>query len=174
MFKKLLAIDKRLLLAVGIFAGIVLSAVTVKALEYTDSPEFCQSCHIMSSVHESFMDSTHATLACSDCHLPHDSKVKKYTYKAKAGMSHVYYNTIGAEKIPDVIHANASSDEVINQNCIDCHERTLNNVSHDVKDSCVSCHQAVPHGKGFKTEDFYQPPKPGELLENKGGTLNNG
>jgi cytochrome c nitrite reductase small subunit len=174
MLKKLLGIDKKMLLFIGVFAGIIVSVVTVKTLAYTDSPEFCSSCHIMTEVHDSFSDSNHAGLACGDCHLPHENMVDKYTYKAKAGMTHVYFNTLGEAKIPKVLHATENSEEVINENCISCHENTLDNVSHDAKDSCSSCHQAVPHGKGFKTEDYFKPPKPGELLENKGGTMNNG
>lgn len=174
IFKKLLAIDKRLLIFIGLFAGIVLSVVTVKTFAYTDSPDFCQSCHIMTSAHDTFADSTHATLACSDCHLPHDTLANKLVFKAKSGLGHVYYNTLGAEKIPNVLIATEGSTDAINQNCIDCHESTLDNVSHDAKDSCSSCHQAIPHGNGFKTEDYFKPPKPGELLENKGGTMNNG
>lgn len=174
MLKKLLAIDKRLLLLMGLFVGIVISTVTVKTLAYTDSPEFCASCHIMTDVYVSFTDSTHAELACGDCHLPHDSLVNKYTFKAKSGIGHVYYNTLGAEKIPGVLHPTEGSKEAINHNCMSCHKSTLDNVSHDAKESCTSCHQYVPHGKGFKNEDFYKSPKPGELLENKGGTMNNG
>lgn len=174
MIKKFLAIDKKILLVIGVFFGIVLSVVTVKGLAYTDSAEFCSSCHIMTQVHESFSNSTHAELACSDCHLPHDTIVNKMTNKAKSGIGHVYYNTLGADKIPKVLHETENSSEIINQNCIDCHQSTLDNVSHDAKDSCSSCHEAVPHGNDFKTEDFFKPAKPGELLENKGGTYDNG
>src|SRR5690606_23786642 len=131
-------------------------------------------CHIMTQVHESFTDSTHAQLSCGDCHLPHDNIAVKLTEKAKAGLGHVYYNTLGSDKIPSVLHATDNSKEIINNNCIDCHQNTLQNVSHDVKDSCSDCHKTVPHGKSFKNEDYFKPPKPGELLENKGGTLNNG
>ncbi|WP_070120485.1 NapC/NirT family cytochrome c [Bacillus marinisedimentorum] len=169
MLKKLLGIDKKILLLVGVFTGIVLSVLTVKTFAYTDSPEFCQSCHIMTSVHESFEASTHATLACNDCHLPHENVAKKLTYKAKAGLGHMYFNTLGTEKIPDVLHATAGSSEVINENCLDCHEATLDNVSHDAKDNCVDCHQAVPHGDDFKTDEFHKPPQSGALLEKKGG-----
>lgn len=174
MLKKLLAIDKRLLLLVGLFVGIIISVVTAKGLAYTDSAEFCKSCHIMNNVYDSFVDSTHAELACADCHLPHDSLVSKYTFKAKSGIGHVYYNTLGAEKIPGVLHPTEGSKEAINSNCMSCHKSTLDNVSHDAKETCTECHQSVPHGKGFKTEDFYKAPKPGELLEDKGGTMNNG
>ncbi|UII55268.1 NapC/NirT family cytochrome c [Cytobacillus spongiae] len=174
MFKKLLAIDKKMLIFIGVFAGIIISAVTAKTFAYTDSADFCKSCHIMTNVHDSFTDSTHATLACNDCHLPHDSKVKKLVFKAKAGVGHMYFNTLGSDKIPGVLHATESSEEVIKENCISCHESTIDNVSHDAKESCTSCHQSIPHGDDFKSEDFYKQPKPGELLDKKGGTFNNG
>lgn len=174
MLKRFLSIDIKLLIMIGVFVGIIASVATVKTLAYTDSPDFCQSCHIMTSVYESHADSTHAEIACGDCHLPHDSLASKLMFKAKSGVGHMYYNTIGADKIPKTLLATDGSKEAINQNCIDCHESTLDNVSHEAKDSCSSCHQAVPHGKGFKTDDFYEPPKPGELLENKGGTMENG
>lgn len=174
MFKRLFAIDKRILVVVGVFLGIVLSIVTAKTLAYTDSAEFCSSCHIMTNVYDSFTESNHAELACADCHLPHDTVVNKYVNKAKSGIGHVYYNTLGVEKIPNVLHAVENSETIINQNCIDCHQNTLNNVSHDAKDSCSSCHEAVPHGADFKTEDYFKPAKSGELLENKGGTMKNG
>lgn len=174
MLKKLLAIDKRLLLLIGLFVGIIASVVTAKTLAYTDSAEFCKSCHIMNNVYDSFVDSTHAELACADCHLPHDSLVSKYTFKAKSGIGHVYFNSLGEAKIPEVLHPTQGSEEAINSNCVSCHSSTLDNVSHDVKESCIKCHQSVPHGKGFKTEDFYKAPKPGELLEDKGGSKDNG
>lgn len=174
MLKKILAIDKRLLLFIGVFVGIVFSVVTVKTLAYTDSAEFCSSCHIMTNVYESFSDSNHAELACADCHLPHDTLVNKYINKAKSGIGHVYYNTLGVEKIPGVLHETDNSTSIINQNCIDCHQNTVENISHDAKENCSSCHEAIPHGSDFKTEDYYKPSKSGELLENKGGTYNNG
>lgn len=174
MKEKWLRVDKKLLILASIFVGIIISVVSVKTLAYSDSPDFCQSCHIMNNVHDSFADSTHAGLSCNDCHLPHESTVGKLVYKAKVGMGHVYYNTLGEDKIPDVLHPTASTKEVIQQNCIDCHENTLQNVSHDAKENCVDCHQSVPHGKGFKTEDYYKKPNSGELLENKGGTMDNG
>lgn len=174
MLKKLLSINKGLLLLLGLFVGIIASVATVQVLHYTDSAEFCKSCHIMNNVYDSFKDSTHAELACADCHLPHDSLINKYTFKAKSGLGHVYYNTLGEDKIPEVLHPTDGSKKAINSNCISCHKSTLDNVTHDAKESCSECHQSIPHGKGFKTENFYKAPKSGELLEEKGGTMNNG
>jgi cytochrome c nitrite reductase small subunit len=169
MLKKLLGIDKKILIFGALFAGIVLSVITAKTMAYTDSAVFCKNCHIMTPVYESFMDSTHTKLSCNDCHLPHENMAKKLVFKGKAGMGHVYYNTLGTSKIPNVFHATENSKEVINDNCISCHEKTLENVSHEAKDSCSSCHRQVPHGKGFKDENYKKPPVSGDLLENKGG-----
>lgn len=174
MFKRFHLNNKKILLLIGVFAGVILSVVTVKVLDYTDSPEFCSSCHIMTQAHTSFTDSNHAELACADCHLPHDTLVNKYVNKAKAGIGHVYFNTLGVEQIPKVLHTTENSKEIITENCISCHKNTLDNVSHDAKDSCSSCHEAVPHNSDFKTEDYFKPPKSKELLERKGGTMENG
>ncbi|MCT8136328.1 NapC/NirT family cytochrome c [Anaerobacillus sp. CMMVII] len=160
MGKLLKRLDKKILLftLAGVFAGIVLFAGTAGTLKATDSGEFCSSCHIMGTVYETFANSNHASLSCNDCHAPRDSVTSKLMFKAKAGMGHMYMNTIGASKIPDVLHATADSQEVINQNCISCHEPSLQNVSHDVKDSCVDCHRQVPHMKGdFRPADWFEP-----------------
>lgn len=169
MGKKIAGIDKKLLVVIALFTGIVISALTVKTLAYTDSPDFCSSCHIMDDVYDSMMASTHAGISCGDCHLPSDNIVNKLTFKAKSGMSHVYYNTLGTAKIPEVLVATDDSEEAINSNCISCHEQTVDNVDHFAKDSCMDCHREIPHGKGFKKKHFYEPPKSGELIKNKGG-----
>lgn len=170
MLKRLLEIDKKLLIIIGLFIGILVSFGSVKALEYMDSPEFCATCHLMGGVTESFLDSTHAGIECNDCHLPNENIAGKLIYKGKVGMGHVYYNSIGTDKIPEVVHAKENTLETIQANCISCHEATLSNVSHDSKDRCISCHQSVPHGNThFKTEEFDKRAKSGSLLENKGG-----
>lgn len=168
MIKRIL-IDKKLLLLIAVLAGIFISLATVKTMAYTDSPGFCNSCHTMNHVYTTFNDSTHEKLACNDCHLPHENIAKKLFFKGRAGMTHVYFNSMGTSKIPDVIHASDRSMKVINENCISCHKSTVTNVSHDAKENCVSCHRQVPHGKGFKTKEYKETPKSGELLENKGG-----
>lgn len=173
MIKKIFS-NKKMLVLIGVFAGIILSVVTVKGLAYTDSSEFCSSCHIMTQAHDSFADSVHADLACAECHLPQDSVVSKYVSKTKTGLGHLYYNTFGEGKIPEILHATENTQDIVNQNCIDCHESTLGTVSHDAKDSCSDCHSGVPHGSDFKTEDYFKPAKPGELLNTEGGIIGNG
>lgn len=169
MFKKLLKMDKKFLIVLALLIGVFLSFSTVKTMAYLDSPGFCQNCHTMKSVHQSFMDSTHSDLQCNDCHLPHKSEVGKLFFKGRAGMTHIYFNTLGTKKIPNVIEATDRTEKIMNDNCSSCHKSTLSNVSHDAKEKCISCHKTVPHGKGFKDDSYNKPPVSGELLENKGG-----
>lgn len=161
MGEKLKRLDKKILLftLIGVFVGIVLFAGTAGTLKATDTGEFCSSCHIMGTVYETFSNSNHASLTCNDCHLPNDNYVSKLTEKAKAGMGHMYMNTLGASKIPDVLHATENSQEIINKNCISCHEPSLTNVEHSgAYDSCIDCHRQVPHNKGdFRPAEWYEP-----------------
>lgn len=153
-------INKKLLLftLLGAFIGIVAFVGTTSTLKATDTAEFCASCHVYESTVTHFQESNHANLKCNDCHTPNDSMLAKYTYKAKSALGHGYMYTVGTDKIPNVIHASAKSKEVVEQNCISCHEPGLENIEHDAKDSCVDCHRQVPHGKGnFKTSDWYEP-----------------
>lgn len=162
-------INKKVLFLIAVIAGILLSLLTVKTMAYTDSPGFCKTCHIMESEYTSFENSTHAELSCNECHLPHDSIVHKLFFKGRAGMTHVYFNSLGTKKIPKVIHATDRTMDAVNDNCIRCHQSTLTNVSHDAKDNCTTCHRLVPHGNDFKDKTYNEAPKSGELLKHKGG-----
>ncbi|MCD8511217.1 MAG: NapC/NirT family cytochrome c [Bacillus sp. (in: Bacteria)] len=145
-----------LMTLVGAFLGIVLYVSTVTIIQATDTPEFCSSCHVMDTVYESFTNSPHSRLDCNDCHAPTDTFVNRMTFKAKAGLGHIYMNTFGANNIPDVLHATEDSVEVINDNCISCHQHTIQNVAHDSKGTCMDCHRHVPHGLGiFKSPDWH-------------------
>ncbi len=159
MGEKLKRLDKKitLFILIGVFVGIVLFTGTTGTLKATDTGDFCSSCHIMEKAFETFTDSNHAALSCNDCHAPRDSIVAKLAFKAKAGMGHMYMNTLGASKIPDVLSATANSKEVINQNCISCHEPSLENIEHDAKETCIACHRQVPHNKGsFKSAEWFK------------------
>jgi cytochrome c nitrite reductase small subunit len=148
-----------LILLIGVFAGIAAFSVTATTLQATDTAEFCSGCHVMGTVHESFKESNHAHLNCNDCHAPRDSTVSKMTFKARAGLGHIYMNTLGSEDIPDVLHATAESEEVLQRNCVSCHEPSLRNIDFkNVKDNCMDCHRQVPHGNRiYKPDEWHQP-----------------
>lgn len=157
---KRLKLDKRALLftVIGVFIGIAFFAGTAGSLKATDTAEFCSTCHIMTDAYESFMESNHATLNCNDCHVPNSSLTAKLPFKAKAGMSHMYMNTLGSNKVPDVLYAKESSQLVINENCISCHAPSLDNVKLEAKESCIDCHRQVPHNGGdYRPAHWFEP-----------------
>ncbi|OEF96730.1 cytochrome c3 family protein [Desulfuribacillus alkaliarsenatis] len=125
-----------LLVAILLYSG---TAISMKA---TDTAEFCSSCHVMNEVVRTHQISTHANLTCNDCHAPHDI-LSKIPFKAKAGAKDIYINTFG--EVSDVIQSTSKTKEIVNQNCLNCHDMTNKNVAMDAKDFCIDCHQTVPH-----------------------------
>lgn len=162
MIEKVKKLDKKFWVFIGLFLGIVFATAGADALHYTDSAEFCSTCHPMDTAYSSFSDSVHADLSCNQCHAPTDSIVSKYMFKAKAGAHDVYMNTFKADDIPDVIHAKQDTTEVVQENCKSCHQNTIKKVSHDVKENCIDCHRQVPHGKKNKLKSTDEWNMPGE------------
>ena len=158
MLEKIKAIDKKLWVFIGLFIGIVFAAASAQALHYSDSADFCATCHPMETAYSSFNDSVHADLTCNQCHAPTDSIVSKYMFKAKAGAHDFYMNTFNVDEIPDVIHAKQDTTDVVQENCISCHENTIKTVKHDAKENCIDCHRQVPHGKKnkYKDDEFFK------------------
>jgi cytochrome c nitrite reductase small subunit len=142
----------------GAAAGVLIGGISMTVIESTDTPEFCSGCHIMDSAFGSFTESNHAHFDCNDCHAPADSFLTKMTFKARTGMGHIYMNTIGRGEIPDVLHATSDSVDVVNENCIKCHQPRLAMVDHDAKERCADCHRSVPHGRGmYRPDEWHEP-----------------
>lgn len=136
----------------GAFVGMVLYVAHIsRAASYlSDDPEACINCHIMVPEYASWKHSSHARVAnCNDCHVPHDSTLRKYYFKAKDGTRHSVLFTLGMEK--QVIKAIPESEHVIQENCIRCHRATIERarapVHTDWDRSCTDCHREVPHGR---------------------------
>ena len=66
------------------------------------------------------MPGTAEWTTCNDCHTPH-ALIPKYIVKAQSGYHHVSAFLLG--NIPDAIRAKETSREVVQENCIRCHER---------------------------------------------------
>lgn len=145
----------------GLVLGVLFAGTFFYTVETTDTPEFCSGCHVMDSVFGSFSESNHAQLDCNDCHAPQDTYATKVAFKARTGAGHIYMNTLGVDDIPDVLHATTDSVDVINDNCIRCHQPTVRDVAHDAKEGCADCHRAVPHGRGaHRPDDWHEPMHP--------------
>lgn len=150
-----------------------------KATSYlSDDPKACINCHVMTPEYMTWAKSSHRTVAtCNDCHVPQNNIFAKYFFKAKDGLYHSYVFTSRTE--PQVIRAKEASIEVIQDNCIRCHEnqitdaRTEAGVAHHFEDrtsrTCWECHEQVPHGnvKSLSSVGYMIEPTSDVTNENK-------
>ena len=82
-----------------------------------DDPSACVNCHIMTPYYATWMHGAHArNTTCNDCHVPHDNVFRKYFFKGKDGMNHVYKFVTRQER--QAIQAIDESAEVIMENCV--------------------------------------------------------
>ncbi|MDO5536149.1 MAG: NapC/NirT family cytochrome c [Desulfovibrionaceae bacterium] len=126
----------------GLIAGVVLVGVSAYAMRITDARPFCGSCHPMQEAALTHKLSSHASLACNECHAPHNL-MAKLPFKAKEGLRDVIANFQGHDA---PFQPSVATRDVINENCISCHINTNADVaSMDAKPYCVDCHRNVAH-----------------------------
>jgi len=58
------------LLALGILAGVLLTALAVGAYHQSGDARVCGSCHSMNFVRDQWRLSNHRQYTCTECHLP--------------------------------------------------------------------------------------------------------
>lgn len=110
----------------------------------TKEPAFCVSCHVMEPVYGTWSHSSHREVAgCNDCHTD-QTNYFTYTYsKMIAGVQHLYHNTVGS--IPEPIRLAHSNKEMVQDNCLRCHEDVVRNINLDPERRCFDCHRYTPH-----------------------------
>lgn len=163
----------------GVIVFAVVLGVGLWATNFTvylgNDPTACANCHVMDAAYEGWYHARHQQwAACVDCHAPH-STIPKYLFKARSGMVHVTMFTLN--KIPEPLRAIPISKEIIQDNCIRCHETAVSMINDGVANVassdgnaryCVFCHRTVAHGergisvlpyqdKGIYTPRDYQP-----------------
>lgn len=132
------------ILALGYFA-FVTNAITYVGT----SPETCANCHVIDSAYENWYRGTHKNWAkCTDCHLPHDNLAVFYAEKGKQGLNDV--SAFISADYPPVFRANEETNEIIQENCIHCHEDTVETMlagAQPFDRNCWDCHRSVAHGE---------------------------
>src|SRR3990172_12099892 len=142
----------RTALIVGLVALLIVVGVGMYVTDFTaylgNNPTTCNNCHVMDAVYESWYHGGHKQWAnCSDCHTPH-ALIPKYIVKARSGYHHVTAFIFG--DIPNAIRAKESSREVVQENCVRCHEETVSAIMHGAiafDRYCFECHRSVAHGR---------------------------
>lgn len=86
------------------------------AMEVSSTPAFCGSCHVMSPYYESWKSSSHAQIACVDCHIPPGVTAElEKKFEALSMVTSYVTGTYGTNPWAEV------DDEA----CLECHERRL-------------------------------------------------
>ena len=141
-------------LAMGYFAF-----VTEAASYGGSAPETCANCHVMDSQYESWYHGAHENWAkCTDCHLPHDNFAVYYAEKGRQGAKDVYAFVTG--NIPVAIRAEEKTKEIVQENCIHCHEDSVESIvmgAQPFDRYCWDCHRDIAHtargGSGLPYQD---------------------
>jgi cytochrome c nitrite reductase small subunit len=121
--------------------------VYAKGTSYlSNDPATCVNCHVMRDQYNAWSKSSHKAVAtCNDCHTPHDF-VGKWATKAINGFNHGLAFTTG--NFPKTIHIKDYNADIVQENCISCHQTLVNQVysTHaDQERKCVDCHGNVGH-----------------------------
>jgi len=140
---------------IGVFVAVLLVAV----LEITATPEFCGSCHNMNTYIESWRNSTHKDVACTECHFEPGLKgMLVGKWKAQA---HIVMKITGTA--PSRPHTQISDDSCLREGCHSVttlaetpvvfkgvhfdHESHLGELRRGKDLRCVSCHSQIVQGE---------------------------
>ena len=142
----------------GIFFGLAAFVLYISnAVSYLgDRPETCINCHVMIPHYANWAHNAHRRVAtCNDCHVPHNNIANKYFYKATEGLHHATAFTLRLEH--QVIIMEKEEREMVQQNCIRCHEKTVKKTFmyaiqsnyHNWLENrwCLDCHRETPHSR---------------------------
>lgn len=158
------------LITLSFIAGIVFWGGFNTALEYTNTEEFCSSCHMNDVVPEyrqsvHFMNRTGVKATCSNCHLPHEF-IPKWARKIKAA-TEVYAHITGKVDTKEKFEAArlemaerewARMKANNSQECRNCHnfdamdftqQKTVAEKMHlmaiNEGKTCIDCHKGIAH-----------------------------
>lgn len=110
---------------------------------YSESPVFCNSCHLMNYQYDNFIhNGAHQSKRCIDCHLPNNNIFNHLLWKGIDGTKDVIYFYGGIYS--DSIHISTHGKKVVNDNCISCHSEIVSRVDMGGR-NCTDCHRRHTH-----------------------------
>jgi nitrate/TMAO reductase-like tetraheme cytochrome c subunit len=138
----------------GLIVGVGL-ILTYGAMEVSSTPAFCGTCHVMAPYFESWETSSHASIACVDCHIPPGITAElRKKFEALSMVARYFTATYGTNPWTEVDDAA----------CLECHERRLlvgkevfgeilfdhgphlSELRRGKKLRCTSCHSQIVQG----------------------------
>jgi len=125
-----------------VFVSLFLMMTSQDALAFADSPDYCMKCHVMESAYEAWVHAgAHRRIKCVDCHLPNENKAMHYIWKTIDGVKDVVVFHSG--KVPEQITISSHGKQVLQANCIRCHEVAVMMIDKERK--CWECHRRITH-----------------------------
>ena len=129
-------------LVVGILASLFLALGPPQLLAKSETPMFCVGCHVMEAEFDAWSHTgAHRREMCVDCHLPNTNPAMHYFWKSIDGMKDTLAFYSG--RVPDRITISEHGKEVVQSNCIRCHESTVTHINQDRP--CWDCHRRLSH-----------------------------
>jgi len=132
-------------LAVGLAGLAIVAFVLVgppRLLAKSESPAFCAGCHVMEEQHTAWSHAgAHRRFRCVDCHLPNGDAISHYLWKSIDGMKDAIFFHTG--QVPERITLSDHGTEVLQKNCIRCHQETVANMN--TSRQCWNCHRRLQH-----------------------------
>ncbi len=112
----------------------------------SQNPEACINCHIMQEQFDSWIKSSHHSVAtCNSCHLPKGA-ITKWISKADNGFFHSWAFTF--RNHPDPIRIKPRNARIAQNNCVYCHSEFVHETFPERQDGavgCVHCHKDAGH-----------------------------
>ncbi len=171
---------KRIMLFLGVFLiGFVSYAGMNSFFAYTNTTEFCTSCHTMKTNLREYQETVHYKNAsgvqatCSDCHVPKEfiPKLKAKIFAAKD----VYHEIVGTIDTPEKYEAHrwdmatrvwAKMEASDSRECRNCHDYANMDLSEQGRSArkrharadmqgktCIECHKGIAHEEPDEPEE---------------------
>lgn len=164
---------------------IILVGILAVSMEVTSRPGFCSNCHYMEPYYESWKNSSHSDVTCTDCHFPpglRNSIKGKFT---ALSMLVNYFTGVYKKSKP---RAEISDDSCMRSGCHETrtltgkvtfkeeiifdHAPHLKNLRRGKKLRCTSCHSQIVQGSHISVTEstcflchFKDPTSPDSLHE---------
>ncbi len=160
-------------------AGIGFVGVANLAIEYTNTTEFCTSCHTMQTNFSEYKESMHfqnpsgVQATCADCHVP-KALGPKLVVKIVAAKD-VYHELMGTIDTPEKFEARrwvmanriwSRMKATDSRECRTCHDyadmelsaqdrvaRSRHSRAEDKGETCIDCHKGIVHTLPDEPED---------------------
>lgn len=153
----ILHVGKRFYYLLGV-AFIVVLLGSVAFIEYSTSPSFCASCHIMKPYYDMWKNSQHKEVACVDCHYPPGfRKELKGKFQAMSQVAKFLTGTYSTKPYAEIEDASClrsgchstrllRGKVLFKRGIIFDHTPHLTQMRGGIKLRCTSCHSQIVQG----------------------------